>query len=199
MGITDDIAPTVNFSFRQSPLSAVFFGIRTSVPPLSILDAARGAVASVDPRVPLARVETQLQVRDRRIAQERLFAYLYGAFAGLTVLLSCIGLYGLMAYNVTRRRSEIGVRVALGATGGQIARPILVEALTLAAFGVLLGVPIGLWAVRLIRSQLYGVGPGDPLSVVGGVGTLLIVALFAAWAPAHRASRVDPASSLQAD
>lgn len=198
-GITDDIAPTVYFSFRQSPLPAAFFGIRTSVPPLSILDAARVAVASVDPRVPLARVETQLQVRDRRIAQERLFAYLCAALAGLAVLLSCIGLYGLMAYNVTRRRGEIGIRVALGATRGQIARPILVEALSLTALGVVLGVPMSLWAVQLTRSQLYGVEPSDPASLIGGVGSLLLVALFAAWAPAHRASRVDPASSLQAD
>lgn len=198
-GIKDDIAPTVYFSFRQSPIPAAFFAVRTAVPPLTLVEAARAAVADVDPRVPLAQVETQLQVRDRRISQERLFAYLCGALASLALLLSCIGLYGLLAYNVTRRRGEIGVRVALGATRGQIARPILGEALRLALLGVLVGVPMGLWAVQLIRTQLYGVEPGDPLSVLWGAGVLMAVAVVAAGAPAYRASRVDPADSLQAE
>lgn len=99
---------------------------------MTLVDATRAAVAGVDSRVPLAQVETQLRVRDRRIAQERLFAYLCGALAGLALPLSYIGLYGLLAYNVTLRKGEIGVRIALGATHGQIARPILGEALGLA-------------------------------------------------------------------
>ena len=173
--------------------------MRTEVPPLTLLDQARRAVAAVDARVPLDRVETQLQIRDRSIAEERLFAYLCGALAGLGLLLSCIGLYGLTAYNVTRRVGDIGVRLALGATRRQIAFPILREAVGLVAVGSLVGLALALGAVEVISSQLYGVGPHDPLTL--GVGTLVLlgVALVAVWPPVRRATSIDPVDALRVE
>ena len=194
-----DAEPTAYFSFRQSPAAGGYFAVRTLVPPLSLVDDARSAVATVDPGVPLTQIQTQDQLRDGRIAQERLFAWLCGALAGLALLLCCIGLYGLMAYNVRRRFGEIGVRVALGATHRAIAAAILREAALLVAAGLVLGVPLALALVRLIRSQLFGVEPFDPLTLGFGAALLLLVSMVAVGFPARRAARIDPADALRAE
>ena len=197
--IKNDIPPTVYFSFRQDSVGGAYFALRTSLPPLAVATAARKAVASIDPRIPLSDITTQKQVRDKRISQERLFATLCGALAGLAVLLSCIGLYGLMAYNVARRTSEIGLRMALGATGRHVAFPVLREALLLSLIGVAVGLPAAFAAGRLIRSQLYGVAPYDPLALAAAAVALVAVALFAAWLPARRAARTDPMVALRCE
>jgi predicted permease len=194
-----DAPPTVYLSFRQSETRAGFFAVRTAIPPMTLIDDARAAVAAVDAGVPLARVETQLQIRDRGIAEQRLFAYLSGALAGVAVLLCCIGLYGLIAYNVTRRVGDIGVRVALGATRRQIAFPILREAVGLATLGSLLGLALAIGGARFIRSQLYGVGPYDPLTLVLGTVLLMSVALVAVWPPVRRATSIDPVDALRVE
>ena len=106
---------------------------------------------------------------------------------------------GLLAYNVARRTAEIGLRMALGATRGHIARTIVREALLLAGVGLALGVPTALVLARLIRSQLYGVEPGDPATLLGTAGALLVLAALAAWLPAHRAARVEPLAALRAE
>jgi len=197
--IKEDVPPTVYFSFRQNSTGGAYFALRTSLPPLAVTTAARKAVAAIDPRVPLADITTQEQVRDKRISQERLFATLCGSLAGLAVLLSCIGLYGLTSYNVARRTSEIGLRMALGATPGRVAGRILREALLLALVGVAVGLPAAFAAGGLIRSQLYGVMPYDPLAIVTVVVALVAVALIAAWRPARRAARIDPMVALRCE
>jgi predicted permease len=194
-----DVPPTVYFSYRQSGTSSAYFAMRTALPPLSIVSAARKAVAAVDPNVPLADITTQEAVLDRRIAPERMFATLVSALAGLAVLLACIGLYGLLAYNVARRTSEIGIRLALGAQQGDISRPILREALLLAVAGLAIGVPAALALAQLVKSQLYGVAPADPLTLIAGALLLLVIALLAAWLPARRAARVDPLVALRSE
>ncbi len=195
--IKEPAPPTVYFSFRQYPRGDTCVAARTALPPLSVASAARKAVAAIDPNVPLADLTTQEEVRDRAISQERVLATLCGALAGLALLLSCIGLYGLMAYHVARRTSEIALRMALGATRRQIAGPILREALLLAAFGVAVGLPAAIGLARLIRSQLYGVGPTDPLTLGFAATVLLAIAAGAAWVPARRAARVDPMRALR--
>jgi predicted permease len=194
-----DVPPTAYFSYRQSGTGSAYFAVRTSLPPFAIVAAARKAVGVVDANVPLANITTQEAVRDGQIAPERMFATLVSALAGLAVLLACIGLYGLLAYNVNRRTSEIGVRMALGAQRGDIARPILREALLLAAAGLVVGVPAALALAQLIKSQLYGVAPTDPFSLTLGPVLLLVVAALAAWLPAHRAAAVDPMTALRAE
>ena len=198
-GLKDGPPPTMYFSFRQNGASAAYFAVRTAVAPLSLVAAARKAVAAVDPKVPLANITTQVDLRDENISHERMFAMLCGALALLAVLLSCIGLYGLMAYNVARRTREFGVRMALGAQPRNIARPILREALLLAAGGLAVGVPAALALTRLIRGQLYGVSPTDPATLLAGAVLLLAVAALAAWLPARRAARVDPMTALRAE
>jgi predicted permease len=192
-------SPTVYYTFRQNNTGAAYFTVRTALAPLAIVGAARKAVAAIDPDVPLSDITTQMDLRDENITQERLFATLCGSLAALAVLLSCIGLYGLMAYTVARRTGEIGVRMALGAQQGDISRPILREALLLAAAGLIVGVPTALALAQLIKSQLYGVAPTDPLTLIAGTVLLFSVAALAAWLPARRATRVDPMIALRAE
>lgn len=149
--------------------------------------------------MPLSDITTQEAVRDSRINQETMFAMLCGALAVLAVLLSCIGLYGLMAYNVARRTGEIGIRMALGATRGHIAWPTLREAVLLAVVGLAVGVPAPLVLTRLIQSQLYGVSPADPTTLVGAGMLLAVVSIVAAWIPARRATRIDPMLALRCE
>ncbi len=197
--IKGEIPPTVYYTFRQSDLHQGYFALRTALPPSGISAAARKAMAAVDPNVPIVSMITQKQVRDKRIAQEWMFAILCSSLAFLAVLLSCIGLYGLMAYNVARRTSEIGVRMALGATRRQIAWPILRSAISMSVVGVLIGGVCALALTRLIRSQLYGVEPHDPITMTLSVITILLVAILAAWIPARRAAKVDPMDALRCE
>lgn len=191
--------PTVYFSHRQSGTSSAYLAVRTSRPPPTLVMAARKAIAAVDPAVPLTDITTQAAVRDQQISQERMFATLVGALAALAVLPCCVGIYGLMAYNVARRTSEIGLRMAIGAQKHDIAVPILREALALAGFGVAIGVPTALGLAQIIASQLYGVAPRDPVTLAIGALVLVAVAALAAWIPARRAARVDPLIALRTE
>lgn len=194
-----EVPPTVYFSYRQTGAGSAYMALRTMLPPLAVVAAARKAVAAVDANVPLADITTQEAVRDHRIAQEIMFATLVSALAGLAVLLACLGLYGLMAYNVTRRTSEFGVRIALGAQRGHIVLPIVREALRMVLAGTAVGVPTAIGLAQLIKSQLYGVKPVDPSTLALGGALLVVTAIAAAWLPARRASRVDPIEALRAE
>ncbi len=201
------VEPTTYFPFRQmfysrfrtTHLRSPHFAVRTALPPLAVVNAVRKAVADIDSDVPISKMTTQEEVRDRRISQERLFASLCGALALLAVLLACIGLYGLLAYNVTRGTGEIGIRMALGATRPKIARQVLREAALLALAGVAVGAPATVALARFVQSQLYGVEPNDPFTLAGAGLLLIGVALLAAWIPAHRAAKVDPIVALRSE
>ncbi len=140
---------------------------------------------------------TEGEVRDRSIARERLLAIFGGGLAAVALLLSCIGLFGLMVYNVARRTGEIGVRMALGATRPDVARPIVREALPLAAGGAAVGLPLSLAFTRLVTSLLFGVKPGDPVSMALALVAVLVTAAGAAWIPARRAQRIEPVEALR--
>ncbi|MEO8429213.1 MAG: ABC transporter permease [Verrucomicrobiota bacterium] len=197
--IQADIPPTVYLSFRQKATGSAFFALRTSLPPLGVATAARRIVAGLDPNIPPTDLGTQTQILDGAFSQQRLFAVLCSFLAVLAVLLSCIGLYGLIAYHVSRRTGEIGIRMALGATRGRIAGPILREALTLGATGVAVGVALALALSQLVKSQLYGVEPNDPWTILAAGLALVLVALASAWIPARRAARVNPMVALRTE
>ncbi|MEW6234482.1 MAG: ABC transporter permease [Candidatus Omnitrophota bacterium] len=197
--IKGEVPPTVYFTFRQNSIREGFFAVRTALPPAAMMSAARRALGAIDPNVPIIKMTTQLAVRDEKIAQEWMFAILCSSLALLAVLLSCIGLYGLMAYNVARRTSEIGIRMALGATRWRIVRPILRDALSMTAAGLFVGGLGALAAARLIRSQLYGVDPYDPFTLASAAISLLALAALAAWIPARRAAKIEPMSALRCE
>ena len=198
--IKGEIPATVYNSFRQYQIRySTCFTVRTTLAPLSLAAAVRKAVAEIDPTVPVANLTTQDQLRDGNISQEHLLAMLCGALAGLALLLSCIGLYGLMSYHIARRTSEIAIRMAIGAPPGAVARSVLREALALAAIGIGIGLPVALSVTWLIKSQLYGVPPNDPVTLLVVIAVLTIVALLAAWLPARLAAKVDPMIALRSE
>ena len=171
--------------------------IRSVLPPMSLVPAVRKAVAEIDRNLGLEGITTQKLAIKASLHLERLMTWLIGSFALLGLSLSCIGLYGLMAYNVARRTGEIGIRKALGARSWDVARPILREALMLTVIGAAIGLPVALALVRGIRSVFYGIEPHDPLTVIGTIGIMLTVAILAAWIPARRAAKIDPMNALR--
>jgi len=195
--VQSEIKPTLYFSHRQANPGAMFFEVRSAGDPLALVPAIRQIVADLDHTVPLENISTQLRLFKASITPERIFTYLCGGLALLGILLSCIGLYGLLAFMVARRTGEIGVRMALGARPRDVAWPVMRSALWLAAFGLLLGLPIALALTRLLRSMLFCVAPHDPITIAASVLLILSVAALAGYLPARRAAKIDPMEALR--
>jgi len=190
---------TMYFAVRQRVPASMTFALRTVPPPLSLVPVVRKAVAAVEASIPLTDVTTQEALFERSLFFVRLVGALCGSLAGLAVLLSCIGLSGLLSYNVTRRTSEIGVRMALGAPPGAVALAIVREAVATAVWGIAVGLPLALGLGLAARKALFGIPPYDPATIATAIVGLLGVAALAAWLPARRAARVDPTIALRAE
>lgn len=197
--IKEAAPPTIYVPFRQFPMEGAHFMVRTRSSPLEMATAVRKTVADVDSAVPVAMLATQEQLIDGTIGTERLSATMCAILAGFALLLACIGLYGLMAYNVARRRGEIAVRLAIGAQRGEISRAVLGEALALTGIGIGIALPLVYALNRLLQSQLDGWRSADFATLSAVAGTLLVVAMFSAWLPAFRASKTDPMVALRAE
>jgi len=165
----------------------------------AVLPAVRRAIHDVDPNLPISNVTTLEEQVGRSITNQRLVAQLSTFFGLLAVFLSCIGIYGLMSYVVTRRTNEIGIRMALGAERFHVCWMVMREILLLVAFGVIIGVPAALAGNRLISNLLFGLRPADPISLLAAVGVLLLVPAMAGYLPARRASLVDPMVALRCE
>lgn len=173
------------------------FEVRYSGDSAAIITAVRQAIHDVDPALPVSDVSTLNEQVSRSITNQRLVAQLSSFFGLLAVFLSCIGIYGLMSYLVARRTKEIGVRMALGAERSHVLWLVMRESLWLVALGIAVGVPVALASERLVSSELFGLRPSDPVTLLSGVGVLLAVAALAGYLPARRASLVDPNISLR--
>ena len=164
---------------------------------MALVPVVRGVVHQLDPKLPLSEVRTQMQQITETLTQERLFAWLSAFFGVLAVLLACIGLYGLMAYIVARRRGEIAIRIALGAEGRDISRMVMKEMLSLISLGVALGISAVFATTRLVATFLYGVRATDPFTILMCVLILAIAAGLATYLPVRRAAQVDPMVPLR--
>lgn len=173
--------------------------IRTTGDPVSLTNAARHAVWSVDPNQPVSDVMTMDDVLDREVALRRMQAMLLGGFAALALALACVGIYGVMAYMVTQRNHEIGVRMALGARPENILRLVLARGAMLTVAGVGVGIGAALIVTQLMRSLLYGVNPMDLITIAGAAILLTLVAFAACYIPARRAMWVDPMVALRCE
>lgn len=191
--------PPLHFDlYRQSEgVGGVTYIVRTRLSPEAIVPSLRAVVRDIDRDLPLRDVRTQQQQIDATIVQQRVFASLTAAFGILALALACVGIYGIMAYTVSQRTNEIGIRLALGAGRSQVRGMVLKEAGWLATAGVVVGVAAALGLGRLLKSMLYGLQPSDPTSLAGAAVLLLGVALLAGWIPAMRASRVEPMEALR--
>jgi ABC-type antimicrobial peptide transport system permease subunit len=157
----------------------------------------RQQVNNLDKNLPVYGALTMDDVLSAEVASQRFTAGAVGGFAGLAVLLAAVGIYGVMAYAVSHRTHELGVRIALGAGSRSVFRMVLNQGLRLALIGVALGLAASFALTRLIRGLLFGVKPTDPATFALVTVALLAVALAACWIPAHRATRVDPIVALR--
>ena len=196
--LQDDPPPTFYTLYRQAKQEQfIAYTVKTQLSPAAILPALRNAVESIDKDLPLRDIRTQTEQIEDSISQQRLFATLTAGFGILALILACIGIYGIMAYNVARRTSEIGVRMALGARTRQVLWMILRESSSLALFGITAGLAAALGLTRFVRAMLFGLQPTDPATFIPAALLLLVIAIAAGYGPARRASRIDPMQALR--
>ncbi len=190
--------PMLHMPYTQSR----YFGhliiyARTAGNPERLMAAIGDTARGLDPSVPVFDVRTVAEQVDRTLTQEKLVATLGAFFGFLALALSAVGIYGVMAYAVSRRTKEIGIRMALGAERWSIIVQVVREAAFLVLAGALIGLPLALAGTKLIASLLYGIGPNDAASTAIAIVVLTVVAIAAVCVPARRASRVDPMTALR--
>jgi ABC-type antimicrobial peptide transport system permease subunit len=195
-----DVMPPVFFTpYRQDPrIGAISFYVRTSDDPAALLAAMRPLVASFDPNLPVQRLSTMPDQIAQNVAGDRLLSVLSASFAGLAAL-AAIGLYGVLAYTVSQRTREFGLRMALGAAPGSVQRLVLRQVLWMTLAGSIIGVGLAIAAGHYARSLLFEMDNADPAVMATSVAVLALVALAAGFVPSRRASRVDPMQALRCE
>lgn len=195
--LSESHAPEMYVPFSQDPTAQIHIVVRAGANPENLAAALKEIVTSIDKDESLSDFQTLDAIREASIAQPRFSTQLLGTFAALALILAAIGLYGLMAYSVTQRINEIGIRVALGATRSDILRLILKRGSLLALYGIAAGLVASLALSRLLSSLLFGVRATDPFTFFAVAAVLITVALTASYIPAHRATRIDPNTCLR--
>jgi predicted permease len=173
--------------------------VRSTLAPEALIPSVRRTLQAVDPSLPTEEFQPLGDLVERSVSPRRFLTYLLGGFAGGALLLAVIGIYGVVSYSVTQRLQEIGIRMALGASPGQVQRKILIDTVSLVSCGLLIGVVVALALTRLAASLLYHLEPTDPLTFGSTITILLLAAAAAGFIPAFRASQVDPMSVLRAN
>jgi predicted permease len=171
--------------------------VRTKLEPEAAAAGVRVGLRTVDPNLPTAEFQTLGGLVDRAVSPRRFLVLLLGAFALAALVLASIGIYGVVSYSVSQRTKEIGIRMALGASAGQVRRHVMNHTLALVSLGIAIGTAGALAVARLTASLLYQLDPADPLTFTATVLVLLSVAVSAGYLPARRASRVDPMAALR--
>jgi len=184
---------------QDARLGSLSLYVRTELPPQQIVSQIRGVMRSIDGDLPLEDLRTLEEQVHYNIRSDELMMRLAAAFAALATTLAMLGLYGVMAYGVARRRREIGIRMALGAAPARIRGMVMRELIWILGFGLGVGIPLALAATRVIESRLFGVHAKDPTILVSATLLLSLTAAAAAWWPARRASRVDPLDALRCE
>jgi putative ABC transport system permease protein len=203
LSLREPLPPTVYTPLAQfpapggPPLATMNLSVRsTGHSPILLTKSVSAAIGALNPQVAMTFRPLVDQV-DASLTQERVVAMLAAFFGALALLLAALGLYGVTSYAVSRRRTEIGIRMALGADPAGVVRLVLSRVFVLVGLGVIVGVGLSWWASQFVATLLYGLEPRDPMTLVGAVGLLAAVGAFAGWLPAWRASRIDPAEVLR--
>jgi predicted permease len=187
---------TVYLPYAQITLNGMALAVRAANPE-NMAPAIRGQVKAMDPDQPVTNMRTMTEVISRSVWQPRLYAILFGVFAAVALALASVGIYGVMAYSVSERTREIGIRVALGAQRRDVVRLVVTQGMTLTLIGACVGLGAALALTRLMRSLLFEVSATDPLTFAVLAGLLSAVALVACYLPARRATKVDPMIALR--
>ena len=209
-GLADDdqskIRDQIYYPFAQvpDPLMRLFSSfmsltIRTSVPPLNVVQPLRRELRGATGDQTLYQVRSMEQLASASLARQRFLMMLFAVFGGVGLLLACIGIYGVLAYVTSQRVPEIGLRMALGASAGEVLRMVLGQSLRMISAGVVVGVVAALGAARLLERLVAGVRSAEPMTFAVMVLALLFAALIASFLPARRASRIDPQHALRSD
>ena len=183
--------------FQQGVFPTGGLVIRTEVNPLGLAQAAREVVRSVDPRQPVEKLMALDAIRDESVGPRRINAMLIGSFSLLALVIAAIGIAAVLAFSVSARTNEIGIRMSLGANSGMVQRMVLAEGGVLLAVGLLLGVVGAILTTRLMQELLYGVAPDDPVTVIGVSVLMAVVGVSACWIPARRAARINPLMAIR--
>jgi putative ABC transport system permease protein len=197
VGLSENVAPAIYTPFEQTPFMWLYVMVRSPGDVESVTRTLRSVVPSVHPSLTAANIRPMTDVLGEGVSEPRFNMLVVSAFALLALLLSSIGIYGVIAYSVTQRTHEIGVRMALGAARRDVLRLVLGEGAQIAVTGVVLGIVGAFGLTRLMATLLVGVSPLDPLAFSGGALMLLIVGLVATYVPARRATRVEPMTMLR--
>ena len=200
-GLAADRFPAMYGSYYRQPATTMRLAVRSAGEPLSLVPMLREAVGELDREIPLAEADTMEAViaDSYTITQSRATTGALTLFAGIALLLATVGLYGVLAYSVSQRNHEIGVRMALGARGGDVLGMVVRQGMALVAIGLVLGLGAAIAAARTIEEQLFGIGTTDPLTYAAVCAVFVAVAAAACLAPAWRATHVDPLVALQAE
>jgi len=199
LGLHEAAPPLLYVPYSQFPLPFTTVAVRSTLPESAITALLRAKLSAIDPDLPFADVNPLQWFVDRSVEDALFRATLIAAFALLALVLAAVGVFGLISYTVTQRTREFGIRVALGASRGQVVLAVVREGVVLAIAGIAIGIIAGAVATRALTAFLFGVGAGDPLTFSAVALLLLVVAAAASYVPSRRALRVDPVVALRAE
>jgi ABC-type antimicrobial peptide transport system permease subunit len=198
VGLDETVSEAVYIPHRQAPFMGTFsFVLRTELPPAGILGAARAALQELDAAVPMQTARTMEDVVSRALAPARSSVYLLGAFALMALVLAVVGVFGVLSYSVSQRRTEMAIRLALGAPARSVLLLVLRQGMRNVAIGLVVGLAICVPLARYIQGLLFNVRPADPVTLAGVAAIFAVVAGVAVYVPCRRATHVDPVTMLR--
>jgi len=196
-GLSEEIIPETYASFMQPTFSSFSVVVRSTADPATAMAAIRAQMRELDPDLPLSELRQLKELVSQSVSRPRFYTMVLGVFAAIALVLAAVGIYGVISYAVSLRTRELGIRIALGATGRQVSRLVLRQGVALALGGVVLGGAGAYWLTRLLGKLLFGVTATDPLTFFGVAGLLTVIAALACYVPARRAARVDPLLAMR--